>query len=73
MTFEFKIGQRVRVYPESEVLRMHHDYMGYEGVVDCIELEDDNRITYRVRLDYEMGQGYPYYASELKECVHGNS
>lgn len=60
----FKLGQRVKVFPRTWALRR---WTGCEGVVDTIELdEDDSTLLYRVKLFYEPGQGYPYYAVELR-------
>lgn len=58
----FCIGQDVRVYPNTWLLRR---YNGWLGTVDCIEHEDGVWI-FRVKLRDERGQGYPYYAHELK-------
>jgi hypothetical protein len=63
----FRIGQDVRVYPLTWCLRR---YNGWRGQVDTIEVEDDARGNpvwiYRVKLTDEPGQGFPYYAHELK-------
>lgn len=58
----FRINQRVTVYPKSWILRRYH---GWNGTVDTVELEDDGQTVYRVKLDNQPGQGYPYYASEV--------
>lgn len=59
----FRIEQRVRVFPQSWLLRR---YTGWLGVIDTVEQEHDGRIVYRVKLDDQPGQGYPYYAAELQ-------
>lgn len=60
----FHIEQRVRVYPRSRLLRR---YTGWCGMVDSVELDDDERtLLYRIKLDDEAGQGYPYFELEVK-------
>jgi hypothetical protein len=60
---KFCISQRVTVYPKSWILRR---YNGWTGFVDTVEMEDDGQWTYRVKLDNQPGQGYPYYSHELQ-------
>lgn len=65
----FFIGQDVRVFPTTWCLRR---YNGWRGQVDTVELEDDGQWVYRVKLLDEPGQGFPYYAHELKALDAGD-
>lgn len=66
----FRIGQSVTVYPTTWLLRR---LSGFTGEVDTVELDDESgangtcELIYRVKLEGQPGQGYPYRSSELRE------
>lgn len=71
MEARWKIGQHVTVHPTTWLLRR---LSGFTGEVDTVELEDSANGTceliYRVKLEGQPGQGYPYRDSELREVIN---
>jgi hypothetical protein len=75
MEARWKIGQSVTVYPTTWLLRR---LTGFTGEVDTVELDEDAagangtcELVYRVKLEGQPGQGYPYRSSELREVING--
>jgi hypothetical protein len=63
----FYIGQRVRVYPQTTLLK---ECAGFAGHICSVE-EEEGCLLYRVRFDAFRGDGYLCYDHELKNGVEG--